>query len=95
MAVSVRLKCKAGNLLTRRYFDTATRTWRPGGTIPLGRESILRVVVRPGREPADDPFLAVEPTQDAQTEERLDADPTPGLVIRISRYSSRRPGKGE
>ena len=39
----------------------AVPDWRPGDTIPLGRETTLRVIeVRPGSDPEDGPVLVVE-----------------------------------
>jgi len=36
---------------------------RPGDTIPLGRETTLRVIeIRPGSDPGDDPVLVVVET---------------------------------
>jgi hypothetical protein len=45
-------------------FKTAATSWRPGDTIPLGRETTLRVIeIRPGSDPEDDPVLVVEPVR--------------------------------
>jgi hypothetical protein len=41
--------------------DTAVPNWRPGETIPLGRDKMLRVIdTRPGEEPDGEPVLVVE-----------------------------------
>lgn len=40
---------------------TTVYNWRPGDSIPLGRDRSLRVVeTRPGAEPDGDPVLVVE-----------------------------------
>jgi hypothetical protein len=42
-------------------FATAVPNWRPGDTIPLGKDRTLRVIeVRNGSEPDGDPVLVVE-----------------------------------
>ena len=41
--------------------SSAVPNWRPGDTIPLGRDRRLRVVeVRPGAEPDDDPVRELD-----------------------------------
>jgi hypothetical protein len=43
-------------------FKTAMPSWRPGDTIPLGRDRTLRVIeIRPGSADDDEPVLVVEP----------------------------------
>jgi hypothetical protein len=42
-------------------FETAVATWRPGDTILLGRDRMLRVIeTRPGQELDEDSVLVVE-----------------------------------
>jgi hypothetical protein len=41
-------------------YKTAATSWRPGETIPLGRDRMLRVVdVRPAKDDDDQPVLVV------------------------------------
>jgi hypothetical protein len=41
---------------------SSVSSWRPGDTIPLGRDRPLRVIaISPGDELDEDPVLAVEP----------------------------------
>jgi hypothetical protein len=56
-----RLELEDGTPADPPTFETAVPTWRAGDTIPLGRDSTLRVIdTRPGREPDEDPVLVVE-----------------------------------
>jgi hypothetical protein len=57
------LQARAGRRNTRRSAEARFRRtdWSAGDTIPLGRDTILRVIdVRPGEEPDEDPVLVVE-----------------------------------
>ena len=55
-----RLELEDGTPADPPTLETAVPAWRPGDTIPLGRDRILRVIeTRPGREPDDDPVLVV------------------------------------
>jgi hypothetical protein len=56
-----RLELEDGTPADPPTFNTAVPNWRPGDTISLGRDRILRVIgTRPGREPDDDPVLVVD-----------------------------------
>ena len=56
-----RLELEDGTTADPPTFETAVPTWRPGDTIPLSRDKILRVIdTRLGQEPDDDPVLVVE-----------------------------------
>jgi hypothetical protein len=56
-----RLELEDGTPADPPSLETAIPTWRAGDTIPLGRDSMLRVIdTRPGREPDEDPVLVVE-----------------------------------
>jgi hypothetical protein len=55
-----RLELEDGTPADPPSLETAVPTWRVGDTIPLGRDTSLRVIdVRPGRED-EDPVLVVE-----------------------------------
>jgi hypothetical protein len=55
-----RLELEGGTPADPPTFETAVPNWRPGDTIPLGRDRILRVIdTRLGRED-EDPVLVVE-----------------------------------
>jgi hypothetical protein len=56
-----RLELEDGRPADPPTFKTGVPNWRAGDTIPLGRDSTLRVIdTRPGREPDDDPALVVQ-----------------------------------
>jgi hypothetical protein len=56
-----RLEIEDGTPADPPTFATAVPNWRPGDTIPLGRDRMLRVIdARPGREPYEEPVLVVE-----------------------------------
>ena len=56
-----RLEIEDGTPADPPTFATAVPNWRPGDTIPLGRDRMLRVIdARPGREPDEEPVLVVE-----------------------------------
>jgi hypothetical protein len=62
MAFTYRLEQEDGTPADPPTFKTSVPTWRPGDTIPLGRDRILRVIeTRRGSEPDDNPVLVVEP----------------------------------
>jgi hypothetical protein len=55
------LSSKTGAPADPPTFDTAVPNWRPGDTIPLGRDRMLRVIeTRPGQELDEDSVLVVE-----------------------------------
>jgi hypothetical protein len=61
MAFTYKLERQDGTAADPPTFRTAAPT-RPGDTIPLGRDRMLRVTeVRPAREPDGEPVLVVEP----------------------------------
>ncbi len=61
MAFIYRLELEDGTQADPPTLDTAVPTWRPGDTIPLGRDRILRVIdTRPAQEPDEDPVPVVE-----------------------------------
>lgn len=61
MAFTYRLEYEDGTPADPPTLDVAAPTWRPGETIPLGRDRALRVIdTRPGREPDEEPVLVVE-----------------------------------
>ena len=61
MAFVYKLEYEDGTVADPPTLSTATPSWRPGDTIPLGRDNILRVIdVRHGPEPDEDPVLVVE-----------------------------------
>jgi hypothetical protein len=61
MAFTYKLELEDGTPADPTTLDTAVPNWSPGDTIPLGRDTMLRVIdSRPGQEPDDDPVLMVE-----------------------------------
>jgi hypothetical protein len=46
-----KLELEDGTLANPPTLDTAVPNWSPGDTIPLGRETLRVVEVRPGEEP--------------------------------------------
>jgi hypothetical protein len=59
--VTFRLEHPDGRAADPPTLQTAVPNWRPGDTIPLRRDRVLRVVgTRPGAEPEGDPVLVVE-----------------------------------
>jgi hypothetical protein len=61
MAFIFKLVLEDGTPADPPRLDTAVPNWRPGDTIPLGRDRILRVIdTRPGQGPDRDPVLVVE-----------------------------------
>jgi hypothetical protein len=76
MAFTYQLEREDGTPADPPTFDTSIPTWRPGDTIPLGRDRTLRVIeARPGREPDDDPVLVVRPAARRQAEGRIHHSP--------------------
>jgi hypothetical protein len=62
MAFMFRLRLEDGTPADPPTLKTAVPNWRPGDTIPLGREKTLRVIdTRLGRDPDDEPVLMVKP----------------------------------
>ena len=61
MAFQFRLEHEDGTPADPATLKVAVPDWRPGDTIPPGREKTLRVIeIRPGGDPDDDPVLVVE-----------------------------------
>jgi hypothetical protein len=61
MAFIYRLEQEDGTPADPPTLQTAVSVWRPGDSIPLGRDRILRVTdVRSAKEPEGDPVLVVE-----------------------------------
>jgi hypothetical protein len=58
MAFVYRLELEDGTPADPPTLSTAVPTWRPGDTIPLGRDTILRVI-ETRQVPDDDPVLVV------------------------------------
>jgi hypothetical protein len=62
MTFAYRLEREDGTPADPPTLRSAVSSWRPGDSIPLGRDGTLRVTaIRPGDEPDDDPVLVVEP----------------------------------
>jgi hypothetical protein len=62
MAFMFKLRLEDGTPADPPTLKTAVPNWRPGDTIPLGREKTLRVIdTRLGRDPDDEPVLVVKP----------------------------------
>jgi hypothetical protein len=62
MTFTYRLELADGSAADPPTFATTVYNWRPGDSIPLGRDRSLTVVAtRPGAERDDAPVLVVEP----------------------------------
>jgi hypothetical protein len=61
MAFTFRLEREDGTPAEPPSITSAVPNWRPGRTIPVGRETLRVVEMRPGADPDDDPVLVVEP----------------------------------
>jgi hypothetical protein len=61
MPFTFSLELEDGSPAEPPKFSTAVPNWSPGDTIPLGRETLRVVEVRPGPEPDGDLVLVVEP----------------------------------
>jgi hypothetical protein len=58
--LTYRLELEDGTPADPPTLNTAVPNWRPGDTIPLGRDRILRVIDTRPREPDEDQVLVVE-----------------------------------
>ncbi len=60
MAFTYKLEQEDGTPADPPMFHTVVPTWRPGDTIPLGRDRILRVTEVRADDPGEDSVLVVE-----------------------------------
>jgi hypothetical protein len=61
MAFTFRLEREDGTPAEPPSITSGVPNWRPGDTIPLGRETLRVVEMRPGADPDDDQVLVVKP----------------------------------